>query len=721
MRPWHLRTGSIVFAWLLALFAVAVAGRSAPDSYWLLVHLLALGAGSNAILIWSWYFTESVLRLPHQADRRSQAARLALFNSGAAAVVVGYSLGHTSASSWWPVVLGGGLASGTAIVWHAVALLHRFRTSLPSRFGPMVRYYIASGCCLPIGIGLGIAMAAGALPGTWHARFLVAHAAVNVLGWIGLAVLGTLVTLWPTMLHTRMADGVEKAAARGLFVLPAGVAVIAGGALGGLRPLAGAGVLLYLAAVVLVLRPHVDEARRKPPVSFPTLSALSGVAWLIGTLIALAVSLFAGPDWHTAGERLRTLAIPFAVGFLGQVLFGALSYLLPVVLGRRPSATQAATAMLDRAGGARVVATNAALLLCVLPVPDAVRWTCGAVVVVSMSALVPLTIAAVVATHRAEDVPVDRTRAPTRVRPPEIGAGQRAGRASIGLVAVVLAVVAGVAWDPAAAHSGAAPPGTTAGHDTAAQDRAAQDNPRPRVDMSPRDPALPPVGPASVHTVDIAHGSPAPVLHGRPGDTFVVTVKGAHSGACRFGGLATDSVRTEPDATIYRLTALGGGAGLYRCRNGAEGPDDFGGTDETGAIVVNPPGLAPVAREYLLVESTSSARGSAAFNSVPNQYDRQTIDVNTRDRVRIWVVDAGPDADLSFHVVGGQFGTVFAGGRYLLRPDNPEHGGSQVLALAPGQGGFVDLPFPEPGTYQFLDHVMVNGDRGAHGTIRVRN
>lgn len=711
MRSWHLRTGSVVFAWLLALLGVAVAGRSTPDSYWLLVHLLALGAGSNAILIWSWYFTESVLRLPHQADRRSQVARLALFNSGAIAVVVGYSIGFDNDVSTWSVVLAGGLAAGTAIVWHAAALLHRLRTSLPSRFGPMVRYYVASGCCLPIGIGLGVTMAAGTLPGTWHARFLVAHAAVNVLGWIGLAVLGTLVTLWPTMLRTRMADGVEKAAARGLFVLLAGVTVIAGGALAGLRPLAGAGVLLYLAAVVLVLRPHVDEARRKPPVSFPTLSALSGVAWLIGTLIALAVSLFAAPDWYTAGEQLRTLAIPFAVGFLGQVLFGALSYLLPVVLGRRPSATQAATAMLDRAGGARVTATNAALLLSVLPVPDSVRWACGAVVVVSMATLVPLAVAAVVVTHRAEDVPIDRTQPPARVRPPEIGAGQRAGRASVGLAVVVLAVVVGVAWDPSTLtmrsdNRSTPQPATVAGRGTP--------HPTPRPDNAPRDPALPPIGPDSVHTVDLTLGTPAPVLHGRVGDTFIVAVRGDHGGQCNFGGLTTDSLRTDPGATVYRLTAPAAGAGLYRCAGTDDAPGD------SGAIIVVPPGLAPVADEYVLLESTPRAPRLAAFNGVPNQYDHQMLSVKTGDRVRIWVVNAGPDADISFHVVGGQFDTVFAGGRYLLQPDNPEHGGSQVLALAPGQGGFVELVFPEPGTYQFLDHVMVNGDRGAHGAIVVR-
>ncbi len=42
---------------------------------------------------------------------------------------------------------------------------------------------------------------------------------VNLLGWIGLTVLGTLVTLWPTMLRTQMADNAESASEHALPVL----------------------------------------------------------------------------------------------------------------------------------------------------------------------------------------------------------------------------------------------------------------------------------------------------------------------------------------------------------------------------------------------------------------------------------------------------------------------------------------------------------------------
>jgi nitrite reductase (NO-forming) len=68
--------------------------------------------------------------------------------------------------------------------------------------------------------------------------------------------------------------------------------------------------------------------------------------------------------------------------------------------------------------------------------------------------------------------------------------------------------------------------------------------------------------------------------------------------------------------------------------------------------------------------------------------------------------------------VGSQFDTVYAEGGYQLRPDAGA-GGSQSLALAPSQGGFVELTFPEAGRYPFVSHSVIDAERGAHGIIAV--
>lgn len=99
---WHLRAGAVVFAWLAALVVVAAAHRFIPLSGWLLVHLLALGAAGNAILIWSRHFADALLRRPPDPARTAEVLRITAFNAGAVTVVAGM-LGR-----WWPVVLAGG-------------------------------------------------------------------------------------------------------------------------------------------------------------------------------------------------------------------------------------------------------------------------------------------------------------------------------------------------------------------------------------------------------------------------------------------------------------------------------------------------------------------------------------------------------------------------------------------------------------------------------------
>jgi nitrite reductase (NO-forming) len=155
-----------------------------------------------------------------------------------------------------------------------------------------------------------------------------------------------------------------------------------------------------------------------------------------------------------------------------------------------------------------------------------------------------------------------------------------------------------------------------------------------------------------------------------------------------------------------------------------------------GAVVIDPPDLAPVDHEYVLVQSEVylGAQGDVAdadkiaaerpdlvvFNGYANQYDHAPLTSRPGERVRIWVLAAGPNRGSAFHVVGGQFDTVWAEGAYRLRPGPDAVGGSQVLSLAPAEGGFIELELPEAGTYPFVTHAMVDAERGAHGTIRVR-
>jgi nitrite reductase (NO-forming) len=230
--------------------------------------------------------------------------------------------------------------------------------------------------------------------------------------------------------------------------------------------------------------------------------------------------------------------------------------------------------------------------------------------------------------------------------------------------------------------------------------------------------------------------APGPTLRGRIGDTFEVTLVNDgsvdHGIDFHAGALAPDGPMRPIDPgqrLTYRFTATKAGIWMYHC---STMPMLLHiGNGMYGAVIIDPPDLAAVDREYVLVQSEfyPAADGAAgdlaamrseqpdavAFNGYVSQYAHRPLTARAGQRLRIWVLDAGPNRPSAFHVVGAQFDTVYREGRYDLRPGDP--GGAQILDLDPGMGGFVETVLPEAGHYPFVSHVMVDADRGARGLI----
>src|SRR5690606_31261479 len=251
---------------------------------------------------------------------------LVLLFAGTAVVMVG-----VPTATWWVVAAGASLVS-IAVVWHALMLRRRLRHALPGRFRITFRYYLLAAVCLPLGATFGAALALG-LSQTWHERLLVAHMMTNLLGWVGLTVTGTLITLWPTMLRTPMDTRAETLARQALPVLVSALVVINAGALSGIRPVTVAGLLVYAAGLGWWGRALWLPARRRPPREFATASVGCALVWL-GVGIGLTTWLVAQGG---VADSIGPLASIFVVGFAAQLLTGALSYLMPVVLGGGPS------------------------------------------------------------------------------------------------------------------------------------------------------------------------------------------------------------------------------------------------------------------------------------------------------------------------------------------------------------------------------------------------
>lgn len=390
---WHLRANVPTFAYLLAAVVVAAAQASVADADWLIVHLLALGAATNAILVWSAHFAQTLLRLPAAVGRRGLVARLVVMNVGIVLVLL-------------DVIAVGAVLVGGVALWHAWALWRQMGMGLPARFRPMVRYYVAAACFLPLGAGLGVAMEHAGDQAAL-AQLLLAHMAANVLGWIGITVAGTLVTLWPTILRTQIAEGAERAAGRALPLLIVAVGVTVAGSAVGLRVLVLVGVAGYVAGWTILAWPHVRSWRRRPPHGFAAWSVLAAVTWL-GIGLARTVGIVAtSADWTVIAERLEALVVPFAVGFAAQVLLGALTYLIPVVLAGGPEAARRTIAVLESGAPARVVGANVGLVLLGIPWAESVRVVGWLLTLVSMAAFLPIAAVAVVVNRR-----VRHTRGP---------------------------------------------------------------------------------------------------------------------------------------------------------------------------------------------------------------------------------------------------------------------------------------------------------------------
>jgi nitrite reductase (NO-forming) len=157
------------------------------------------------------------------------------------------------------------------------------------------------------------------------------------------------------------------------------------------------------------------------------------------------------------------------------------------------------------------------------------------------------------------------------------------------------------------------------------------------------------------------------------------------------------------------------------------------GSGMYGAIIVSPREGMPAAKEFVLVQSEfyladavnglrafdytkmlGTVPDFVAFNGRPNQYIKDPIKVKLGDRVRFWLVNAGPTHPCNFHVVGEQFDTVYLG----APPTNPIRG-VQTWAVAPGGGMCFDLLCDVAGEFPFVNHGFGHGQKGSIGFLVV--
>jgi nitrite reductase (NO-forming) len=149
------------------------------------------------------------------------------------------------------------------------------------------------------------------------------------------------------------------------------------------------------------------------------------------------------------------------------------------------------------------------------------------------------------------------------------------------------------------------------------------------------------------------------------------------------------------------------------------------GAGMVGSMIVKPKNLAPVDRELWITQQEfyiGKPGGQAdmqkmqakqpdviAFNGYAAQYKEHPITVKRGERVRMFVLNAGPSIWSAFHVIG----TVFD--RTMIEGVAGRH--AQTINLAPSQGGWVEFTLDEEGTYPFVTHAFGDMVKGSVGVL----
>lgn len=340
---WHLRANASVLIYLFAALISGLVQRGGHNDQppWLTIHLLLLGAATNAILTWSDHFVSALLWTRSQ-NRNRQMMIIILINIGILGILVSVST-HTN----WLTIPFATLIIAT-IVFYLLGISNAIKRSLNRRFIKLLRYYQTAAFFLLIGVILGVMDSFKSDDDPLQPRLALAHLHANLLGWVGITVIGTLVTLWPTVLRTTMHARAIASAGIGLRVISTGTALSIIAAIVDRRYLFVLGVGIYLLGTSITLTPALLTMRNKRPDRPGAWMLLVGA---IGLGILLLTDIFLLLTENSPEKILVAIEghilILFSL-FLFPTLLGALTYLLPVVLGRGPALNRELETILSR-------------------------------------------------------------------------------------------------------------------------------------------------------------------------------------------------------------------------------------------------------------------------------------------------------------------------------------------------------------------------------------
>jgi len=229
---------------------------------------------------------------------------------------------------------------------------------------------------------------------------------------------------------------------------------------------------------------------------------------------------------------------------------------------------------------------------------------------------------------------------------------------------------------------------------------------------------------------------PGPIIHVRQGQRLDVTFTNhgsmPHSLDFHSARVAASAAFKDvpPGHTLrFSFVAERPGVYLYHCVTAPAVAHIANGM--YGAMIVDPARPLPPAKSFVLTAGEWYTDGASpahldyrkamamtpdwsTFNGRAFQYNDHPMHVAAGERVRFYVVNAGPNLVVPFHIVGGIFDRAYVDGDtgHWLRD-------VQTTDVPPGGAAIFDVRFPLSGVYGFVNHAFANAERGEIGTVLV--
>lgn len=228
---------------------------------------------------------------------------------------------------------------------------------------------------------------------------------------------------------------------------------------------------------------------------------------------------------------------------------------------------------------------------------------------------------------------------------------------------------------------------------------------------------------------------PGPVIRVKEGDTINFTLKNMdpsmphsmdfHAVHAAPSKKFIDVMPNKKDTFTYPATTPG--VFMYHC--GTNPVLQHIANGMYGVIIVEPKNGYPtdneIDKEYVIVQSEWYKENDwndflngkpryVVFNGNDYSLKEKPLQAKVGDRVRLYVLNVGPNEVSSFHVIGTNFDHVYVDG-------NPKNvlEGMQTVQLPASGGAVVEFTLTEEGDYPFVTHQFNHASKGATGMIHV--